>query len=101
MSLSENSIARNWNSGRMGARVYDFTIRHGIIFRTLSRIVWRADVRPLYTGFGALRELPEETAVLDVPCGSGVAFRGMTPETRIRYVAADMSPFMLERARAE
>ena len=39
--------------------------------------------------------------ILDVPCGGGVAFRGLRPGQRVRYVAADLSPVMLGRARAE
>ena len=39
--------------------------------------------------------------ILDVPCGGGVAFRGLRPGQRVRYVAADLSPLMLGRARAE
>ncbi len=33
--------------------------------------------------------------------GEGVAFRGLRPGQRVRYVAADLSPVMLRRARAE
>jgi ubiquinone/menaquinone biosynthesis C-methylase UbiE len=39
--------------------------------------------------------------VLDIPCGGGVAFRGLRPEQELRYVAADLSPVMLRRARVE
>ena len=39
--------------------------------------------------------------ILDVPCGGGVAFRGLRPGQRVRYVAGDLSPVMLRRARAE
>ena len=44
---------------------------------------------------------PTATAILDVPCGGGVAFRGLRPGQNLRYVAADLSPVMLDRARAE
>jgi SAM-dependent methyltransferase len=36
-----------------------------------------------------------------MPCGGGVAFRGLRAEQRLRYTAADLSPVMLRRARAE
>jgi ubiquinone/menaquinone biosynthesis C-methylase UbiE len=39
--------------------------------------------------------------VLDVPCGGGVAFRGVPRGAGLRYVAADLSRLMLGRARAE
>lgn len=35
------------------------------------------------------------------PCGGGFAFRGLRPGQALRYVAADMSPYMLQRARRE
>ena len=45
-----------------------------------------------------LAEAPDGTVILDVPCGGGVAFRGLRPGQRVRYVAADLSPVMLGRA---
>jgi ubiquinone/menaquinone biosynthesis C-methylase UbiE len=39
--------------------------------------------------------------MLDVPCGGGLAFRGVPRGAGPRYVAADLSPVMLRRARAE
>jgi SAM-dependent methyltransferase len=38
--------------------------------------------------------------VLDIPCGGGVALRGLRPGQSLRYVAADLSADMLARARA-
>jgi ubiquinone/menaquinone biosynthesis C-methylase UbiE len=43
--------------------------------------------------------MPDGSAILDVPCGGGTAFRGLRPGQRVKYVAADISPAMLERAR--
>jgi ubiquinone/menaquinone biosynthesis C-methylase UbiE len=37
--------------------------------------------------------------VLDVPCGSGVALRGLQRGQGLRYVAADIAPAMLDRTR--
>jgi SAM-dependent methyltransferase len=45
--------------------------------------------------------MPPGSAILDIPCGGGVAFRGLRPGQDVRYVAADVSPAMLERARRE
>ena len=39
------------------------------------------------------------SAVLDIPCGGGLAMRGVRNGQRLRYVAADISPDMLDRAR--
>lgn len=92
-------LARQWSSGRRPL-VYDFTIRHERFFRVLSRVVWAADVRKFYADLAALANVPAGWSVLDVPCGGGVAFRGLTPGASIRYVAADVSPLMLGQAKA-
>jgi ubiquinone/menaquinone biosynthesis C-methylase UbiE len=36
--------------------------------------------------------------IVDVPCGGGVAFRALSPEQDVRYIAVDLSPKMLKRA---
>ncbi len=38
--------------------------------------------------------------MLDVPCGGGVALRGLRPGQGVRYVAADISRTMLDRTMA-
>jgi ubiquinone/menaquinone biosynthesis C-methylase UbiE len=53
----------------------------------------------LYDSFRTIGELPDSSAVLDVPCGGGVALRGLRPGQSLRYVAADLSADMLARAR--
>jgi ubiquinone/menaquinone biosynthesis C-methylase UbiE len=101
MSLSEDRLVRRWSSGHVSSRVYDFTIKHESVFWLLSRIVWGADVRAFYADLAALKDVAPGSSVLDVPCGGGVAFRGLSADAEIRYVAADASPFMLRRAQAE
>ena len=98
-SEAADRLAQQWSSGPR-PRVYDFTIRHERFFRLLSRVVWAADVRSFYADLAALGDLRDGSAVLDVPCGGGVAFRGLKPQASIRYVAADVSPLMLDRAKA-
>lgn len=93
-------LAKQWSSGRR-PKVYDFTVRHERFFRLLSRFIWAADVRSFYAGVAGLGQLPDGSSVLDVPCGGGVAFRGLDSKATIRYVAADVSPLMLDRAQAE
>lgn len=67
----------------------------------LGRLVWGTDTAAFYRDIARLSELPAATRVLDIPCGGGVAFRGLRPEKELDYVAADLSPVMLRRARAE
>lgn len=99
---------RHWRLARLGPVIYDFAVEHERVAALGGRLLWGADVVPMYRGFGALRELRPGAAVLDVPCGGGVAFRGLAAvapgapeEGAVRYVAADLSPVMLGRARAE
>jgi ubiquinone/menaquinone biosynthesis C-methylase UbiE len=47
----------------------------------------------------AIGELPEGAVVVDAPCGAGVAFAALSQRQRLRYLALDLSPLMLERAR--
>jgi ubiquinone/menaquinone biosynthesis C-methylase UbiE len=46
---------------------------------------------------GAVDEVPDGGAILDIPCGGGVALRALRPDRDVRYVAADIAPAMLER----
>jgi ubiquinone/menaquinone biosynthesis C-methylase UbiE len=67
--------------------------------RLIAAIVWAGDVRPFYASMRAIADVPEGGVIVDAPCGAGVAFRGLHPRQRVRYLALDLSPAMLERAR--
>jgi SAM-dependent methyltransferase len=91
-----------WRSSafdRLGASVYDFVVERESLARPLGRLVWGADARRMYESMAAIGEVPDGSSILDVPCGGGVAFRALRPEQRVRYVAVDISPGMLRRAR--
>ncbi len=115
---------RLWRLARLVPAIYDFAVERERLAVLGGRLLWGADVAPMYRGFAELRRLPPGAAVLDVPCGGGVAFRGLPPAARgargggagtgrksggggeagaggIRYVAADLSPMMLARARGQ
>jgi ubiquinone/menaquinone biosynthesis C-methylase UbiE len=47
----------------------------------------------------AIGEVPDGGLIVDCPCGAGAAFRGLDPAARVRYLAYDLSPAMLRRAR--
>jgi ubiquinone/menaquinone biosynthesis C-methylase UbiE len=91
----------HWKRRGLIPAIYDFAVEHEPIARLGGRVLWGADVRPMYASFAGIGRLPPGSAVLDVPCGGGVAFRGVPPGTDLRYVAVDLSPLMLGRARAE
>lgn len=67
--------------------------------RLISRLVWGGDSKPYYAGMSAVGEVGEGGTIVDCPCGAGPALRGLRPDAAVRYVAADLSPSMLRRAR--
>src|SRR5439155_3897324 len=86
--------------GLAGA-LYDFYIERPALARIEGAVVWGLDSRRMYGWMAKLAEAPAGAVVLDVPCGGGVAFRYVRPGWRGRYVAADIAPGMLRRARRE
>jgi ubiquinone/menaquinone biosynthesis C-methylase UbiE len=86
---------------RFGAAAYDFFVERERLARIGALVVWGSDARLLYRSFDAIAGAPDGSAILDIPCGGGVAFRALRPEQRVRYVAADLSPGMLKRARRD
>jgi len=67
--------------------------------RLISRVVWGGDSKPYYESMGAVAEVADGGTIVDCPCGAGPALRALRPDTELRYVAADLSPSMLRRAR--
>src|ERR1700751_5488630 len=63
--------------------------------------MWGADMRRMFADVARLADTPAGTSVVGIPCGGGFAFRGLNPGQPVRYVAADISPHMLELARRE
>jgi ubiquinone/menaquinone biosynthesis C-methylase UbiE len=88
-----------WKAGHPWASVYDFVVERESLARVAGRLALGTDTRLLYRAIGSIGDLPEGSAVLDIPTGGGVALRGLRPDQGIRYVAADISPEMLARAR--
>jgi SAM-dependent methyltransferase len=96
----QRSIWSGGAVGRVGGGAYDFAVEHEWLARPAGLALWGTDTRMLYDSIRTIGELPEGSAVLDVPCGGGVALRGLRPGQSLRYVAADISTDMLDRARA-
>lgn len=67
--------------------------------RLISRTVWGGDSRPYYESMGAIAEVSDGGTIVDCPCGAGPALRAVSPNGSVRYVAADLSPSMIRRAR--
>jgi ubiquinone/menaquinone biosynthesis C-methylase UbiE len=55
----------------------------------------------MFADVARLADAPAGASVLDIPCGGGFAFRGLRPGQAVHYIAADISPYMLQEARAE
>jgi SAM-dependent methyltransferase len=92
-----------WSGGTLahiGSGAYDFAVEREWLAKPAGAALWGTDTRMLYDSIRTIGELPDGSAVLDVPCGGGVALRGLRPAQGVRYVAADISTDMLNRARS-
>jgi SAM-dependent methyltransferase len=94
-------LRERWRTGFIEATTYDWAVEHERVAAVLGRLIWGTETSAFYRDIARLGGLPSGTTVLDIPCGGGVAFRGLLPEQELHYVAADVSPVMLRRARAE
>jgi ubiquinone/menaquinone biosynthesis C-methylase UbiE len=86
-----------WSEDPLWASFYDWTVEHP----TAGGVIWKAgigsDLGKLYAAAAEIGRQPAGSSILDIPCGGGVALRGLRPGQDVRYVAADISPTMLER----
>jgi ubiquinone/menaquinone biosynthesis C-methylase UbiE len=96
-----SDVTEKWRSERLTAAIYDAGVQHDSVARIGAWVMWGADLRPMFTDIAHLADLPADAAVLDIPCGGGLAFRGLSTGQAVTYVAADISPYMLQRARRE
>lgn len=94
-------LRETWQSGRFEATAYDFVVEHEQLARVLGFMAWGIDTRRFFGEIARLVDEPDGSSILDLPCGGGVAFRGLRPGQDVRYVAADLSQVMLRRAATE
>jgi SAM-dependent methyltransferase len=94
-------VSEAWRGNHPWAVVYDFIVERSAVGGVLWKVGMGSDIKKLYSAAEEIGRLPDGSAVLDIPCGGGVALRGARPGQDIRYVAADISPDMLERTRKE
>jgi|tagenome__1003787_1003787.scaffolds.fasta_scaffold20977204_4 ubiquinone/menaquinone biosynthesis C-methylase UbiE len=92
-------LTERWRSERVMAAMYDAGVKHDRVAMVGAWAMWGADMRRMFADVARLADIPAGTAVLDIPCGGGFAFRVLRPGQPVRYVAADISPYMLQRAR--
>jgi SAM-dependent methyltransferase len=84
--------------GPFGA-AYSFYMDRPRLARVIAGLVWGGDIRPTYELLSAVGRLPDGSSVVDAPCGAGIGFRSLAPHQRLRYLAVDLSPAMVDRAR--
>lgn len=89
---------RNICAGPVGA-VYDYYIERPWLARLVLGVVWGVDSRPFYRSMNAIAALPEGATILDVPCGGGVAMRGLRHDQKVNWIGVDAMPAMLRRAK--
>jgi SAM-dependent methyltransferase len=92
-----SGVSANWRRGHPWAAVYDFFVERESLSRPVGKLLFGTDTQLLYDEMRAVVEVPDGGAVLDIPCGGGVALRALSPDRDVRYVAADIAPAMLER----
>jgi ubiquinone/menaquinone biosynthesis C-methylase UbiE len=86
-----------WSEDPLWASFYDWSVEHPRAGGAIWRLGMGSELRRLYAAAAEIGRQPSGSAVLDVPCGGGVALRGLRPGQGIRYVAADIAPTMLDK----
>ncbi|MFL6173862.1 MAG: class I SAM-dependent methyltransferase [Marmoricola sp.] len=86
-----------WSEDPLWATFYDWSVEHPRAGGAVWKLGIGSDLRLLYDAAAEIGRQPAGSAVLDVPCGGGVALRGLRRGQGIRYVAADIAQAMLDR----
>jgi ubiquinone/menaquinone biosynthesis C-methylase UbiE len=94
-------VTEKWRSERVTAAIYDAGVKHDRVAVVGAWAMWGTDLRRMFASVDRVADVPCGASVLDIPCGGGFAFRGLGTGQVVRYVAADISPYMLARARRE
>ena len=86
-----------WSDDPLWASFYDWTVEHPRAGGALWRVGINSDLRLLYRAADEIGRQPAGARILDIPCGGGVALRGLRPGQGVVYVAADIAQSMLDR----
>jgi SAM-dependent methyltransferase len=104
LSPHPSYVSQVWQN-RLFARIfgvfYAREIERPALARRFGRLVFGTDVDRMYDAMDVVAEAPDGSAILDVPCGGGIAVRRLRPDQRVRYAAMDISAIMLEHAREQ
>ena len=86
-----------WSDDPLWASFYDWTVEHPTAGGALWRLGINSDLRRLYRAADEIGRQPAGSRILDIPCGGGVALRGLKPGEDVEYVAGDIAQTMLDR----
>ena len=87
----------SWDQDPAWAHFYDWSVEHPRIGGAIWKLGLGSDLGELHRATEEIGQQPAGARVLDIPCGGGVALRGLRPQQGVRYVAADISQAMLDR----
>jgi ubiquinone/menaquinone biosynthesis C-methylase UbiE len=90
---------RHYSRAKLTPRLFSYIANNPAIARRLARL-WGTNVDRLHAEYARLAHIPDGTTVLDVPCGSGVTFHHLPADRDVSYAAVDLSPVMIDNARA-
>lgn len=90
-----------WRRGGLLVTGWDSIVKHRSVALAYNFLAYGSNYRWWYDSMAVLRRMPAGAKILDVPCGGGVAFQALRADHQLDYVAADISPVMLSRARRE
>jgi SAM-dependent methyltransferase len=94
-----SNVTERWRTERVMAAMYDAGVKHDRVAMVGAWAMWGADMRRMFADVARLADAPAGASILDIPCGGGFALRVLRPGQPVHYVAADISPYMLQRAR--
>lgn len=86
-----------WSDDPLWATFYDWTVEHPRAGGAVWKVGINSDLRRLYRAADEIGRQPAGARILDIPCGGGVALRGLRPGQGVEYVAADIAQTMLDR----
>lgn len=86
-----------WSEDPLWASFYDWTVEHPRAGGAFWRLGMNSDLGRLYRAAAEIGCQPAGSRVLDIPCGGGVALRGLKPGQGVEYVAGDIAQTMLDR----
>lgn len=90
-------LVGGWGEDPLWASVYDWMVEHPVAGGAMFRAGMGSPLGLLHEAAEEIAGLPAGGRVLDVPCGGGLALRGLRVDQDVSYVGVDISDTMLRR----